>query len=201
MKSIHQHRHDAIRRTPTAPSQADIVAGLEKLSSDTRAESAIVGQMLHHRKKHANEFWKPRYLPPSVDPKKVYPSTSELIKRSAFGKPNILKTYTVIPAFSHILLPVLKREYLTKSDLQNFFQAMPAAQYLHGRIIALKHIDFRALRHPNFDWEAKEVNTDRQLLREAAILHYDGSYPALQLYCGGRNTGAQRRVQQLLDAT
>jgi hypothetical protein len=131
----------------------------------------------------------------------VYPTTSELIKCSAFGKPNILETYTIIPAFSHILLPVLKRDYLTKSDLKNCFQAMPAAQYLHGRIIALQHINFRALRHPNFDWEAKEVNTDRQLLREAAILHYDGWYPALQLYCGGRNTGAQHRVQQLLDAT
>jgi hypothetical protein len=174
MKSIQQHRHDAILCTPTVPSQADIVAGLEKLSTDTRAESAIAGQMLQHRKKHANAFWKARYLPPTVDPKKVYPSTSELIKRSAFGKPNFLKTYTVIPAFSHILLPVLKREYLTKSDLKNFFKAMPAAQYLYGRIIALRHLDFRALRHPNFDWEAKEVNTDRQLLREAAILHYDG---------------------------
>jgi hypothetical protein len=199
MKSIQQHRHDAIHPIPTVPLQADIIKGLEKLY--TRVELALVVQMLQNRKKHTNEFWKPRYLPPAIDPKQVYPSTSELIKRSAFGKPNILRTYTVIPAFSHILLPVLKHDYLTKSDLKNFFKVMPAAQYLHGRILALKQIDFRALRPPNFDWEAKEVYTDRQLLQEAAILHYNGWYPALQLYCGGRNTGAQRRVQQMLITT
>jgi hypothetical protein len=78
---------------------------------------------------------------------------------------------------------------------------MPAAQYLHGHILALKSIDFWALCHPNFDWEAKTVNTDRQLRQEVALLHYDGWYLALQLYFGGHNTGSQRRTQQILTAT
>jgi hypothetical protein len=102
MKAIQQHRHDAISSIPTATSQQDNIKSLEKLSTDAHAESAIVRQMLQSRKKHTNEFWKPRYLPPATDTKQVYPSTSELIKSSAFGKPNILKTYTVIPTFSRL---------------------------------------------------------------------------------------------------
>ena len=200
MKEIQQHRHDAIDRTIRVPSQQDIIKSLEKLSHDSRAESAIIDKMHATRQTHQKEFWKPRYLPATVEPTTVYPSTSELVKRSAFGKPNILKSYTVVPTFSHTLLPVLKRDYLTASDLKNLFIAMPAAQFLHQKITDCKYMDFRALRHPNFDWEAKTINSDRQLLREAALIHYDGWYPAIQLYCGWRNTGGQRRTQQILDA-
>ena len=200
MKEIQQHRHDAIDRTIRVPSQQDIIQSLEKLSHDSRAESAIIDKMHTIRQTHQKEFWKPRHLLTMVELTTMYPSTSELVKRSAFGKPNILKSYTVVPTFSHTLLLALKRDYLTTSDLKNLFIAMPAAQFLHKKIVACKYIDFRALRHPNFNWDAKTINLDRQILRETALIHYDGWYPAIQLYCGWRNTGDQRRTQQTLDA-
>jgi hypothetical protein len=93
---------------------------------------------------------------------------------------------------------VFKSNFLDATDLANLYQALPRALFLHQRVEAFKNIDFCALRHPNFDWEAKSINTDQQILREAALLHYNGSYSAVQLYCGWKNTGAHRRVQQIL---
>jgi hypothetical protein len=57
----------------------------------------------------------------------VYPATAALIKRTVFVKPSILKTYTVIPTFSHELLPVLKSNFLMASENAALFKALPQA--------------------------------------------------------------------------
>jgi hypothetical protein len=47
-----------------------------------------------------------------TQPQIVYITHAALIECSAFGKPNLLKTYTVIPNFSHTLVPVFSKSHL-----------------------------------------------------------------------------------------
>jgi hypothetical protein len=60
-----------------------------------------MGKMNQNRQIHQHAFWEPYYLPTGANPKQVYPTKPELMKHSAFGKPNVLKTYNRVPAFSH----------------------------------------------------------------------------------------------------
>jgi hypothetical protein len=144
----------------------DLIQGLKNLLTDARAESAIIDQMHQSRQKHQHKFWKPHYLLPSTNPKQVYPSTSELVKCSAFGKPNLLKLYAVISTFSHILLPIFKQNFLTASDQQNCSKGPAFSAVPVQKINALKNIDLRALCHP--------ILTGKQILYKAALFHYNG---------------------------
>ena len=92
----------------------------------------------------------------------------------------------------------MKGAYLDPDDLGNLFKAVPRFKYLHDKIQEYSCWDFRCLQHPNFDWEAREVNEDRQKHREACLLHYNCLVEDVQRYCGWRFTGDHRRVEEML---
>ena len=62
----------------------------------------------------------------------------------------------------------------------------------------MQRIDFRALRYPNFEWEATTVNKDKLFLRMATLYHYDLDVPSLQRYLACCFVGEHRRQDELL---
>jgi hypothetical protein len=200
IKQIQRHRHQAINRLKVekvlSPKQK--VAHLQSFSNNMREEQKLVKLMAEERKQNEKTFWKPKDLPGHINPSNVYPTKSQLINETAFGKPNILKSYTVIPAMQSILCPLFKSGYVDTASIIFICHAIPNAKFLLKKIQEYAQWDFRCLRHPNFDWESKSVNNEREKHREACLIYYDCSIEAVQRYCGGRFTGDHRRVQEML---
>ncbi len=110
-----------------------------------RQEQKLITLMCDERKKHEKTFWSVKKLPIDTDISEVYPSRGTLVKEIAFGKPNLLKSYTVTPALSQVLCPTLKGAYLDPEDLKNLYKAVPRSKYLHDKIDEYAGWDFRCL--------------------------------------------------------
>jgi hypothetical protein len=86
----------------------------------------------------------------------------DLVRETAFGKPNVLKLYTVIPALPQILCHIFKSFFLDEESKKNLCAAIPKAQFLLNKIIEYQQWVFQCLPHQNFDWESSNINEDRQ---------------------------------------
>ena len=93
-----------------------------------REEQKLITLMCNKRKKHKKTFWSVKKLLIETDIHEVYPLWDTLIAETAFGKPNLIKSYTVIPALSQVLCPVLKGAYLDRVDLGNLYKAVPRSK-------------------------------------------------------------------------
>ena len=111
-----------------------MVTTLQWYSNNRREEQKLITLMCNKRKKNEKTFWPVKKLPIETDISVVYPSRGTLIKETAFGKPNLLNSYTVVPALSQVLCPILKGAYLDPDDLGNLFKAVPRSKYLHDKI-------------------------------------------------------------------
>jgi hypothetical protein len=200
LKQVQSHRQQAIQRMSTdkSPQPKQIVANLQSYSNNMREEQKLITQMCEERKKNEKTFWSPKLLPTEIDPKDVYPNRSQLIKETSFGKPNLLKSYSVTPALQQVLCHIFKSHFMDTDSEKSICAAIPNAKFLRQKLKEYEHWDFRCLRHPNFDWESSKINEDREKHREACLLFYNGSIEDTQRYCGWRFTGDHRRVQEML---
>ena len=66
-------------------------------------------------------------------------------------------------------------------------------------------VDFSALKLLPFDHdiydnpeEEKQIITNKKVMRNACLIHYDMDLSAVQRYCSGKWTGEHRRIDQML---
>jgi hypothetical protein len=126
------HCEQAIQRTSTnkSPQPKQIVANLHIYSNKMREEQKIIKQMCNECKKNDKTFRKPKRLPEDIDPMNVYPSRSQLIKETSFGKPNLLKLYMVTPALQQVLCHNFKSRFMDERSKESVCAAIPNAQFL-----------------------------------------------------------------------
>jgi hypothetical protein len=180
MKQIQLHGHQAIDQIKVekkvTPKKRDTAAIIFK-----QHERQTTTCQVYVRRTQApwKTFWKPKELLSNIEPSDVYPLKSQQIDEAAFGKPNTLKSYTATPAIQSILCLLFKSHYLTKRSIQSICRAIPNDYFLYTKIQEYAQWDFRCLRHPNFDWEAQEVNNNREKHCNACLIHYDCSIEAV----------------------
>jgi hypothetical protein len=149
LQQIQTHRHQAIIRLPEVKIEDTkaVVGNLQFYLNNMQEQQNIVKLMCEEPKRNDKTFWQQKNLPEMVDPKTVYPSRGDLVKETAFGKPNVLKSYTVIPALPQILCHIFKSFFLDEESKKNLCAAIPKAQFLLNKIIEYQQWDFRCLRH------------------------------------------------------
>lgn len=197
MTAIKKERTQALP-TATAPSLADISAGIAKLSTGCQNEEKILRRMQYHFDQSENPY-KRRFLPIQIDPKSLYPTKARLHGCTDFGKYHSDKAYIVTPAFPQVILPLLKSGYLAAHDIHHKIRLCNKGfNRLVTDWLRTQRIDFRILRLPSFDWEATTIDKDKMFLRLAAFFHYDFDIPSVIKYCGWRWTGEHRRTKEIL---
>jgi hypothetical protein len=198
VRALEKHRKGSLPKVPTAPSLHQVKDGIKTLSTDMRAEHKTLLRLKFIRDQQANPY-KRLVLPPHIDPQTLYPTKSQLLNTTKFGKSHKKKMYKTQTSAAHILLPLLKSGFLPCETICTIRAADPRANNLVDCWQQFRQIDFRRLQIPTFDWENENgVNRHKMRLRTAALLHYDLDLAAVQRYCGWRLTGAHRRQAQML---
>jgi hypothetical protein len=114
-----------------------VVSNLQFCLNNMQEEQKLIMLMCAEQKKNEKTFWKPKTLPVGANSNHVYPSQGKLVKETAFGKPNILKSYIVIPALSQVLCPILHGAYLDPKAVIQLGRAIPGQSTFMRRF---KHI-------------------------------------------------------------
>jgi hypothetical protein len=198
MQGLREHRAAALPTKPTVPSKAGICSGIEALSKNMRHEITVLLQRMSFlRNQQLNTFVKQSLLS-FINPTTFYPTKADLNSVTKFGKSHPDKSFVVSPNIPKIILPVLKSGFLDQALVDAVRKWSVKYDLLVSSWLATRHIDFRALQYPNFDWEATTVNKDKMFLRMAAFYHYDFDIASLQRFCGWRATGEHRRQEELL---
>ena len=102
LTQIQQHRQQAIVRLPQLKIEdtKQVVTTLQSYWNNMREEQKLITPMCNERKKNEKKFWSVKKLLIETDISAVYPSRGTLIAETAFGKPHLLKSYTVVPTLS-----------------------------------------------------------------------------------------------------
>jgi hypothetical protein len=95
-------------------------------------------------------FWRVAKLLPNTNPHQVYPSKTELIQDTAFGKPHPCHSYTVTPAIQHLLIILLKFNLLEEQDAKNFSLTMKNGDIIPN--IGIVPISIVTADHKNPDY-------------------------------------------------
>ena len=126
------------------------------------------------------------------------PSASRLAS-IGFGKASTQLSFTSDVVFEHILVPVLKSEYLAISERKRLESCHPLYAHLTKSLFRCKNIDFSDLRQndPNFN-DQKEISLYKKLKMMSALFFYDMRIASVIRYIGGTYTGAFRDVTQII---
>jgi hypothetical protein len=168
MQGLRERQAAAFPTQPIAPSKADICLGIEALSKNMRHGITVLQRMSFLRNQQLNPFVK-QSLPSFIDPTTLYPTKADLHSVTKFGKSHPDKSFVVSPDIPHIILPVLKSVFLDQASVDAVRKWSVKYDLLVSGWLATRHIDFRALQYPNFDWEATTVNKDKMFLRMTAF--------------------------------
>lgn len=88
---------------------------------------------------HSNIF-KVENLPSDISPTELYPTATELTVSKSFGKPNILKSYTVKASLQQVLVSIFKSPWLLDCDLRALASVFCNGCFLLECIVALKYV-------------------------------------------------------------
>ena len=127
---------------------------LQKLSQDYRDDGTKLHVMKERLLRDRSDVFKVENLPADIAPSTFYPTATELTVSKAFGKPNILKSYTVEASLQQILVFLFKSPWLSARDLDALASVFRHGRFLLNRIAALKYVDFTALQIEPLDWNA-----------------------------------------------
>ena len=121
-------------------------------------------------------------------------------KKQAFGKDNLLQTYTTEPVLFHIVLPVVKQGFLMPEDICSLARASLPIKHLWKEYQRVKNLDWTPLCEPNPNWQTQEkIDEERVDLRMAMLFHYDMDLAAVHRRIGGHHVGAHRNHEELLE--
>ena len=101
--------------------------------------------------------------------------------------------------FDHILIFILKSNYLSHNDKKSILHTHPLYSHLHHTIKKLQYLDFRPLSSIDEKFASRtDIPTTRTRQFMAAILHYNFHVGSLVRYCGNNYTNAHIDVPNLI---
>ena len=112
-----------------------------------------------------------------------------------------------MPVLSQLLVIVWKSGYLDKDDSEpeTLAKLLPCGEATLSMISDLARDNFSGLKLLPFDHdihnnpeEEKTIITNKKVMRNACLIHYDMDLCAVQRYYGGKWTGEHRRTDQML---
>ena len=178
---------------------------VEKLSRGMRSDHTMLNSIKKTLVKDRKEIFAVKQLPKGISPEKTYPSPTNLLKRRAFGKPMLSKSYCVTPSLWHVAIIIWKNVCpLVSLELAIALGRQGTAML--KRMRELKRVDFSALQIIPLDWNYEEDNEadallirrNKRTLHDACLLHYSMDTEAVQRFCGGRWLGEHRRTLEML---
>jgi hypothetical protein len=119
----------------------------------------------------------------------------EAQKHQPFSKDNLVQVYTTQSVFFHILLPVLKSNYLTPRHKRRLFTTFPEADKLWTKYKQVEHLDWTPLCTANPNWqEQQQIDNERVNLHLAMMFHYNLDLAAVHCRLSGNHVGAHRNA-------
>ena len=118
-----------------------------------------------------------------------------------FGKDNLDQCFMSAATLDHILLPVLKSGYITRTDRTSFKAASNQASTMSALLKEHRHVDFSPLQGYNRDpkWnERTTIDEERKRMTTACALHFDLDIPSVVRWIGGPHVGAHRDHNAIL---
>ena len=103
---------------------------LHKLSQGYRKDGSKLHAMKEHLLNNCSDFFEVENLPSDVSLTDIYPTATKLTVSKAFGKPNILKSYTVEASLQHVLVFIFKSPWLSDSDLHALASVFREGRFL-----------------------------------------------------------------------
>jgi len=104
----------------------------------------------------------------------VVPTRYDVMRTSRFGKPSLDHSFTSEACFEHILIHILKTDFLSLCDTEALLSYHPLFLHLHNMLHWTKHIDFSSLVNPIDNYsEQANISMDRVMQFLASALFYD----------------------------
>ena len=131
---------------------------------------------------------------------KKYPiSKYEIMKKSKFGRPSLDHTFTSQATFEHILIFLLKGEYLPNQDKKSLFNTHPLFKHFNNILEWSRNIEFMDLKNPIKDYaNQNSINTTRIQKMLAAVFWYNLDIPTVIRFLGNNYTGEYRDINKTL---
>jgi hypothetical protein len=190
--SVRTPKDKNLPKKPNSPTKAEICVGIKTLSRNMRHKFKPLVYMSLLKDQQLNPVAR-QTLPSYIEPITLYPAKTD------FRKSHHNKVFIVHPPVPQIILSVLKSGCLDQASIDNIRQLNIKYELcLVAGWIVICWIDFRALLYPNFDWDTKQVNTNKMFLRMAAFFHFDLNVSSLQWCCGWQATGGHHHRQDKL---
>ena len=131
------------------------------------------------------------------------PSRRDLVRQSTM-KPSLDKSYRVMDLkFDNVVTTVIKEmgHWLSPQDFVNLSMASKTLQVIVPETLRLLSVDFTPLLEPRLNYQDQtEVCEKRIDMASALMIHYDLDPGMAVRFLGGEYTGANRPVQETLDA-
>ena len=123
------------------------------------------------------------------------PSRHTIMKSSQFGKPSLDHSFTSEPSFEHVLIFILKGDYLSSEDKIILCSTHPLFQHFNKMLLWSSSVDFLDIRDPIKNYsEQTEIDVHRIQKMLAALFYYDLNVPTLIRFLGGNYTGEYKDV-------
>ena len=123
------------------------------------------------------------------------------MKASKFGKPSMDHSFTSEACFEHVMIFILKSEYISRSDQDSLLNSHPLFNHLNKMMIWSKKIQFMDLKQPIENYaDQTSINESRVKKMLAATLQYDMDIPTLIRFLGGNYTGEYRDSKATIQA-
>ena len=135
----------------------------------------------------------------NIKGKQNIPSKHDILKSSTVGKPSTDHSFTSEACFEHIIIFLLKSEYLNEEDHRNILASHPLFLHLNKMLHWSKDIQCLDLKNHLKDYSKQTViNNTRVKKMLAATLNYDLDVPTLIRFLGGNYTGEYREIEKTI---
>ena len=121
------------------------------------------------------------------------------MKKSKFGRPSLDHTFTSQATFEHILIFLLKGEYLPNRDKKSLFNTHPLFRHFNNILEWSRNIKFMDLKNPIKDYaNQNSINTTRIKKMLAAVFWYNLDIPTVIRFLGNNYMGEYRDINKTL---
>jgi hypothetical protein len=122
----------------------------------------------------------------------ILPTSVQVQLAQPFGKDTINQSFYAEKCFRHILLPLLKSEYLSCRATKKLEIASHRVRQLQQLRKKYAPIDFRPLQGFQANWEAiNEIKGDWKDMTSACLMHYNGDVATVVRWIAGPHVNAQ----------
>jgi len=135
----------------------------------------------------------------SEEGKLLIPSKNEIMAKSAFGKPCLDHTFTSEASFEHVLIFILKSNYLIGSDKEVLLNINPLFIHLNKMLEWSHNLYFQDIRDPNKDYATQNsIDLTRVKKMLATFLHFDLDTSTVIRFLGNNYTGEYRKPAEAI---